>query len=288
MLQVGLSLGVLSQNEEVFRQCKAAGITQAEISVGRLTGLTTLDFAAMRRLADRYGVELWSFHLPFSPFETLDISSPHEGKRSSTVAIFSYLIRQAGAAGIKRFVIHPSGEPIKEEERPLYMAAAKKSLAELAPYAEAAGGVIAVENLPRTCLGRDSADILELLSADARLRVCFDTNHLLSEDPVEFIRKVGSKIVTLHVSDYDLLDERHWLPGEGKTDWPALIQALREVGYRGAWLYELGFTPPASIHRDRNLTPDDFVRNAVELMDGRPLTVLGTPAEGLPHWTQRK
>ena len=288
MLQVGLSLGTPSQREEIFRQCKEAGITQVEISVGRLEGLGTLDFPAMRKLADRYGIELWSFHLPFSPFGSIDISSPNEKKRSATVGVMAYLIRQAGSVGIKRYVIHPSGEPIQEEERPLYMEAAKKSLAELAAVAEAAGGVIAVENLPRTCLGRDSADMLELLSADPRLRVCFDTNHLLAEDPIDFIRKVGNKIVTLHVSDYDLQDERHWLPGEGKTDWPALINALRECGYRGAWLYEIGFQPSATIHRDRNLTPHDFVRNAVELMDGRPLTVLGTPAEDLPHWTQRK
>ena len=284
MLQVGLSLGVLSQNEEVFRQCKAAGITQAEISVGRLTGLTTLDFAAMRRLADRYGVELWSFHLPFSPFETLDISSPHEGKRSSTVAIFSYLIRQAGAAGIKRFVIHPSGEPIKEEERPLYMAAAKKSLAELAPYAEAAGGVIAVENLPRTCLGRDSADILELLSADARLRVCFDTNHLLGEDPAAFIRAMGTRIVTTHISDYDFHDERHWLPGEGKLDWDAVLQALQEVGYAGPWLYEVSFERPATLEEARPLTCEDFGRNAAEIFAGQKPTPRAAAKTDLPRW----
>lgn len=287
MYPIGLSLGTPNQREELFQQCSEAGIQRVEISTGRLAWLATLDFPAMRRYADQYGVELWSFHLPFLPFSLIDISSPNETVRSNTVALFIYLIRQAAAVGIRHFVIHPSGEPIKEEERPLYMAAAQKSLAELAEAADAAGGVMAVENLPRTCLGRDSADILELISADERLRVCFDTNHLLDEDPVEFIRKVGNKIVTTHVSDYDRLDERHWLPGEGNTDWPALLAALQEVGYNGAWLYELGFATPESILRPRTLTAADFVANANTIFEGKQPAPFGTPAEGLLHWEER-
>ena len=288
MYQIGLSLGAAVQCEELFKGCKEAGIQCAEISNGKLFLLKNLDFSAMRRYADKYGVELWSFHLPFGPFSMIDISTPDETRRKNTVGLFAFLIRQAAAAGIKHYVIHPSGEPIKEEERDLYMAAAQKSLAALAEVADSVGGVIAVENLPRTCLGRDSSDILRLISADDRLRVCFDTNHLLSEDPVKFIRKVGDKIVTTHVSDYDRLDERHWLPGEGNTDWPALLAALREVGYQGPWLYEIDLEAPDSIHRERVLTPADFAQNAKTLFEGKIPAPLGTPADGLPHWTERK
>jgi sugar phosphate isomerase/epimerase len=44
--------------------------------------------------------------------------------------------------------------------------------------------------------------------------VCFDTNHLLKESSEDFARAVGPHIVTLHVSDYDGKDERHWMAGE--------------------------------------------------------------------------
>ena len=56
-------------------------------------------------------------------------------------------------------------------------------------------------------MGRDSYDILKLLSCDDRLRTCFDTNHLFYEDIGEYIHKVGSKLVTTHVSDFDYKNE---------------------------------------------------------------------------------
>ena len=72
----------------------------------------------------------------------------------------------------------------------------------------------------------------------------FDTNHSLREDNAHFIRALGNKIVTLHVSDYDFTDERHLLPLEGKNDWEGIFAALEEIGYAGRFLYELraGYT----------------------------------------------
>ena len=53
------------------------------------------------------------------------------------------------------------------------------------------------------------------------------------------MKKLGKDIITLHISDYDFVDERHWLPKEGKTDWDSLIKALVECGYDGVWMYEV-------------------------------------------------
>ena len=85
----------------------------------------------------------------------------------------------------------------------------------------------------------------------------------------------GDKIVTVHVSDYDFINERHWLPGEGKADFYAMLAALDEVGYKGPWLYEIGLETPKSIERERELALSDFVKNANEIFEGVPLTVLG-------------
>ena len=115
---------------------------------------------------------------------------------------------------------------------------------------------------------------LRLLAADPRLRVCFDTNHLLRETHGNFVKAVGEKIVTTHVSDYDFIDEKHWLPGEGKVDWPTLTQLLKNAGYGGVWLYEVGFKAPRSRPRSRDLTCEDFVRNAREIFGGFPITAV--------------
>ena len=147
--------------------------------------------------------------------------------------------------------------------------------------AQKSGGTVAVEDLPRTCLGRDTDELCKLVSADDRLRVCFDMNHLLYDDNVEFIKALGEKIITVHVSDYDFTNERHWLPGEGKNPWDAIYNGLKEVGYNGVWMYELGFKSPRTLTRSRDLDFSDFYNNAMEIMSGKPLTVV--PGEKHPE-----
>ena len=143
---------------------------------------------------------------------------------------------------------------------------------------------LAVEDLPRTCLGNCAAEMLELLSAHPALRSCLDTNHLLGEDTAAYVRRVGNRIVTTHVSDFDFINERHWLPGEGKQDFTAILEALCETGYEGPWLYELGLGSPRSIVRPRDLTYRDIAENAEVLLGGERPAPFGTPVEGLGMW----
>lgn len=289
MYKIGLSTcGNKLNKDSVFLEYKAAGIEVAEISVPAAE-CEAFDFERAARLAKEAGVTLWSFHLPFSSKLPIDIADPHEGRRKRSVELDREMIRRGAAVGIKVFVIHPSAEPIEEKDRPERMRYAKESLRQLAEFAAERGCTLAVEDLPRTCLGRNSYEILELLSAHPALRCCFDTNHLLMEDAAEFVRRVGERIVTVHISDYDFLDERHWLPGEGRLNWQKILAALKEAGYCGPWLYEIGFESPRSLKRRKNLTCADFARNGRELLEGKEPTVLAGEKvpEQLIHWTER-
>lgn len=276
MLKIGMSLGLANQREEMFAQCKAAGIECVEISCSYLPEAEQIDFESIKNWSEKYGISLWSFHLPFGHFDRMDISSLNEVLRLSSIDILSGYIKKAADIGIDKFIIHPSGEPIDESDRPARIEAAKKSLKILAEIAEENGGVLCVEDLPRTCLGRDSSDIIDLVSADERLKVCFDTNHLLKEQNEDFVKVLGNKIVSLHVSDYDRINERHWLPGEGVTDWHSLYNTLLSVGYSGPWLYEISLQCPKTIYRDRDLNCFDFVKNAKEIFEGKEITVIST------------
>lgn len=281
MYRIGCSTSGCFPDRELFAAYRDAGIDAMEISVrDHLYG--ALDYAELASLSKEFGVELCSFHLPFSPFEELDISKPSLAKYS--VSYLSSLIERATSIGIPMIVIHASGEPIGEEERATRMRCAKESLATLAELASTHGATLAVEDLPRTCLGRDSGDILALLEAHPSLRVCFDTNHLLGEDATAFIARVGDRIVTTHVSDYDFKNERHWLPGEGDVDWQRILDALGTVGYRGVWMYELGLRASATVTRARDLTYGDLAENARALFDGRTPPLLGKRVEGLEGW----
>ena len=271
---VGLSTCGKEIDRALFEAYAAAGIEMMEISTNT-EKYPVLPYREMGKWAKDANVTLWSFHLPFVPWEGYNIANLDLSLRRGILALLGEYIKRAADLGIPRIVIHPSGEPIAPLDRPRSMELAKEGLALLSRVANEMGAHLCVEDLPRTCLGNSSAEILELLTADPSLTVCFDTNHLLGEPIADFVRAVGKKIETLHVSDYDFIDERHWLPGEGKIDWRELMDLLDEVNYRGAFLYELGFGAPGSVSRPRLLTCEDFARNAAELEARAPLTVLG-------------
>ena len=282
MLEIGLSSCGKALDDAFFGGCSKAGIKHIEISTGSIKEADLVQWQDIKSLADKHAVNLWAYHLPFYPFSIIDPS--REELADFTVKYFSELISKASAVGVKRFIIHPSGEPIEDSDRISRIECAKKSLARIADFADKFGAIICVEDLPRTCLGRDSGEVLELISAHRSLRVCFDTNHMLSESLTDFIEHVGDKIETTHVSDYDFLNERHWLPGEGNVDWLELYSALVRVGYTGAWLYEILLETPDTINRKEKLTYSDFPKNANEIFSGKVPSASGEPVPGLLAW----
>lgn len=236
---------VSTQNTDLafFQRLMACDITAIEFLVGEKVRFE-IDWQALRRNADGAGIEIWSCHLPFS--QDIDISLAEEENRRSVVNDQKKIMAEAMKIGIRRFVLHPSSEPIGEEERPLRMEKAKESLRELAQFAAEGNAVICVEDLPRTCLGHTADEVAELIAADERLKVCFDVNHLLAQygsTHAEFIEKLGHKIETTHMSDYDFVDEKHFFPGRGMINWRELAEGLERADYAGPFLYEGGFTP---------------------------------------------
>lgn len=283
--RLGLSCcGSQDLEDKDFENYVRAGIMTMEMSFNFMK-YEDIKWKEVEKRAAKYGVELWSLHLPFMPFQHLNPASLKKDVREHTKAYFSDFIKKAGDIGVKTIVAHPSGEPNLDNVREDAMKFAKESFSDLAQVAAEAGNVIAIENIPRTCLCKNSSEMLDLLSADSRLRSCFDTNHLLDESAVDYIKAVGNKIITTHVSDYDFKNERHWLPGEGKADWKGLITTLREVGYEGPWLYELEFEPAATINR-RLITTEDFRENYDTLMNLEIPKAIGEPISELcTQWT---
>ena len=283
MLKIGASIFSRLINDDVLKAVKESGLTSIEISNGRFDGFNDFDYKGVKKSADNMGVELWSLHLPFVPFDVIEISSLDSNIQKYTFDTFVDIIKKASDIGIDKFIIHPSGEPIDDNDRQDRLNSSAQFLSRLADEADRCGAVIAIEDLPRTCLGRNSEEMKYLLSANNKLRVCFDTNHLLGEDIVDFIKNVGDKIITTHISDYDFVNERHWIPGEGDIDWLELYNALKEVNYKGVWLYETGLRPPKSIIR-RDLTYKDLYENANQIFNNINPTPIGKRIENLGFW----
>ncbi|MCQ2427307.1 MAG: sugar phosphate isomerase/epimerase [Clostridia bacterium] len=247
-LKLGTSMCFMGAiSPEKFKELSDNGIDCIEYSYGYNYYMNDAEYPVhavkYANMARKYGVEPWSIHLPFS--RRLDITNENAELRSITLATNKMLIRAAGRAGVKVAVLHPSSEPIEDERRPERMKWSREGIKILQAECEKAGMMLAVEDLPRTCLCRTSDEMIELVR-DTGAGVVFDTNHCLVEDNVHYVNaltKAGIKIISLHISDYfridGVLDERHVLPGEGINDWKKLMAAIMKNGYDGPLMYEV-------------------------------------------------
>lgn len=236
MNQLGISIN--RTNIDMIPEYAAAGFDVMEISLPNepIDQLREFGEKALT-LARESGIVLWSVHLPFS--RQMDISNPDEEKRLAAIELLKPSIALAKEWGAQVIVIHGSSEPNEDSSRGARIIACAQSLKAI--QQEAGEIKAALENLPRTCIARNSGEAVPLSKNCAG--ICFDVNHLLMQSHESFLEQAAPEIITTHLSDYDGLDERHWMPGAGVVPWKLIYDTLTAAGYTGPWLFELGRNP---------------------------------------------
>lgn len=193
-----------------------------------------------RRALAMAGVEPRTVHANFG--SSLDLSSPDEAIRSAGIQAVGVALDLAVRMGARMVIVHPSSEPIGDEDREARVQQSRRSLETLAEGVGDAGCRMAIELLPRTCLGRSASELLDLLHGvdPETAGVCLDTNHLMDgfASLPEVVRTLGQRLFALHCSDYDGVDEKHWPPLRGVIDWGAFLSALSDGGFSGPFHYE--------------------------------------------------
>ena len=218
-----------------------AGLDYIEVTMNNVIGKDTAGVRERAELLkaqiDSSGLKVWSVHMPYS--KKIDISLVDSVKRAAALNYVKDMMRVSAVFQPQRIILHPSGEPVSPDERAERIAYSHASIGELAPIAKEMGAVLCVENLPRTCLGKNGEEMMALINGYDDVCLCFDVNHLLYQSHEDFLRVVPKdKIQAVHISDYDFADERHLLPGVGKIDWAPLWKAIRAKGYNGPMMFE--------------------------------------------------
>lgn len=238
--------------EEQLAAIKAAGFEWVEVVMNpfssRYCAADSIGYKRAleeKRRLDKAGLKVWSCHLPYS--KLIDISLLNSELREKAVREDEKMIKWAAMFSPERIVLHPSSEPIDEGERAERLKQSASSIARLNTAVRKIGAILCVENLPRTCLGRNSEEILYLVLECPDVKVCFDSNHLLEETHSHFFETVQTRIGTIHASDYDRKDERHWIEGTGVIDWTVFLQKLKKSCYEGIFMHE--------VRSGDNLTP---------------------------------
>jgi L-ribulose-5-phosphate 3-epimerase len=130
----------------------------------------------------------------------------------------------------------------------------KKGIAKLIPTAEKTGVVIALENVWNNLWVKPEIAANLVSSFDNPwVRAYYDIgNHVKYAPPEKWIRTLGKLIVKCHVKDYKLGPDGHGdaMSGfcnirDGSVNWPAVREALDEIGYNGWLTIEGGDLSPA-------------------------------------------
>lgn len=230
--------------DELAEQCAQAGIKKVELTLHSIAK-PSIDFepkvvsSKLREclnILSKYDIEMLSLHLPFGT--DWELCSCDTAIQERAVSQYLKLIECCNFAKPKRYVLHPGYPHVPAEERARRIQNFRRNVALLAKAAYPAK--IAVENMPQDCLGNTSDELISLTDGIDNVCVCCDMNHWFHEKTYDAILNLGSRIETVHVSDYDEVVEKHWLPGEGTNDWNKIIESLQNVGYCGPFLYECG------------------------------------------------
>ena len=240
-LALGVSLHTLDAEQRLESVKLLAGSSVKSVELWEPTFAKDDRHAAeVRRALFRAGIEPRTVHANFGG--GLDISSPDAAVRSAGLRAVAVALDLAVRMGARIVIVHPSSEPIAADVRAARMEHARGSIQTIVQMARDAGCCVALELLPRTCLGRSGDELLDLLATvDADTAgACLDTNHLMGDYATlpNVVRGLGPRLLALHCSDYDGVDEKHWPPLRGVIDWPAFIAALREAGFSGPFHYE--------------------------------------------------
>jgi sugar phosphate isomerase/epimerase len=233
-------------SKETFCAMREAGIETVE-----LVYQPRFSHPEMRRMVPEWlraaGLSVRSLHARFG---YVTISALDEDVRTQSV---SELLQEVGflaELGGRCFVAHSGGPVLDEGKRSEHFRLCRESLETLAEACAARGVRLALEYLPRNCLGNTCEELLRLIDGinHGTVGVCLDTNHAnLGQDLVQAVRLLAGKITALHVSDNDGVVERHWFPYQGVIDWEAFKREIQASGFAGPFMYEVVCDPKAGI-----------------------------------------
>jgi sugar phosphate isomerase/epimerase len=134
------------------------------------------------------------------------------------------------------------------------MAAAQRSIEEIAEVASGVGVRVAVEVIPNKI--SEAERLVRMLEEDLEIPppgagICLDMGHaFLMGDLADAIEIVSGHLVTTHVHDNRGREDDHLSPFDGGIDWPTALMSLQKVGYEGPILFELaGSGDPRAVLR---------------------------------------
>lgn len=189
----------------------------------------------LRHARDSLGLE-FQVHAPMSD---VNIGSVYEPMRRAAVDEIRRLFELSRQSDVQVVTVHPgfvNGIAFLDRSRALEMT--KRSVRELAPFAEEQGVVMALENLPAninaTCTRAD--ELLEVLDGTSAA-ICFDMGHANTSGELDNMLKLAPRFRNVHLHNNDGKWDQHNILDDGTADLGKVMSVLKS-SYTGNLIIE--------------------------------------------------
>ena len=200
---------------------------------------------SIKKALDEFEMKLVSVHCPHGNVPRQgDLGGLAEVTRKKGVRTIEQAATTLSALNGRILTLHPGEWFFCWDEKPDHIEAIRRSIKEGADICANHGAKLAIETMrpdePR--IGDDYHDLLDIISdyEPDDVGLCLDTNHAnLNWELSQLIHDAGKRLMSIHVSDNDGQEERHWLPFSGIIDWQGVMKALGDIEYNGPMVYEV-------------------------------------------------
>jgi len=226
---------------EAFRQVKRAGFDGYEITMGSKLNLDTPagELTSIAAAARDSGVTIVTISVS-RPFSKCPLNDPDPAVRAQGVDVIKKSIDIAHALNSGTILLVPSRVGAGPKLTHRYEDTWKRTSEELRKtiaHAAQAKVILTLENVWNKFL----LSPLEMRAfvdqfRSPWLQAHFDIGNVLQFGyPQDWILTLGPRIKRMHIKDFQLRSNQFVAPMEGDVDWPAVVDALVKIDYRG-WL----------------------------------------------------
>lgn len=208
------------------------------------------DYQAIRRAADQIGIEISGVcSFLFWPYP-LTSNDPEERRRGMELA--TQMTRAAHDLETENLLVVPGAVhmPWRPDHDPtpndVCDRRAREAIGQLLPRAEQLGVYLNLENIFFNGFLMSPFEMVAFVDSfgSEHVRVHFDTGNIMEyQFPEHWIPILGQRIKNVHLKEYSKRGTDHSLEAfrpllDGTTDWPAVLSAFDEIGYRDYLTFE--------------------------------------------------
>lgn len=240
--------------EQCLRLAKDAGFDGIELNYDLDNDLSPKsgekEYAAIRKMADKIGIQISGLcSFLFWPYPLV---SNDPAKRGRGFELAQKMTQAAHDLGVENLLVVPGAVhiPWRTDHEPvpndICDKRAREAIGKLLPNAEKLKVSLNIENIFFNGYLMTPGEMIDFVDSfkSEYCKVHFDTGNIMQyQFPEHWIRILGKRIKNVHLKEFTKKGTDSSLEAfrpllDGTTNWPAVLQAFDETGYKGYLTFE--------------------------------------------------